>query len=149
MGDSDGDDAPTGSRLVGSFTAPKDLLEEAALAGQGDDDDPFKDTRVKTIAEQESAYQARRRNRVMPAERVDATTGMGGEGASSYADVMKERILNQEQADLKKALAEKEAKEKEEREAKVNANGEVAVPMPTPEGSTVTTFTKPERKRRR
>ena len=44
MGDSDGDDAPTGSRLVGSFTAPKDLLEEAALAGQGDDDDPFKDT---------------------------------------------------------------------------------------------------------
>ncbi|KAJ8905480.1 hypothetical protein NDN08_001987 [Rhodosorus marinus] len=129
---------PAPTSLVNSFTAPKELLDEAAMASR--DDDPFKDTRVKSIAEREDDYHARRRNRVLPADSLAAS----GRDGASYADVMRERMLENEQIEMQKAIAKKKEEEGE--------NGIATVPLPPQiDESTIkpSTQSKPERKRRR
>eukprot|EP00190_Bangiopsis_sp_CCMP1999_P005870 CAMPEP_0198726480 /NCGR_PEP_ID=MMETSP1475-20131203/3519_1 /TAXON_ID= ORGANISM="Unidentified sp., Strain CCMP1999" /NCGR_SAMPLE_ID=MMETSP1475 /ASSEMBLY_ACC=CAM_ASM_001111 /LENGTH=1242 /DNA_ID=CAMNT_0044488403 /DNA_START=6 /DNA_END=3734 /DNA_ORIENTATION=+ len=131
------EEIPTSARLVNSFTAPKELLDEAAATGK--DEDPFKDTRIKSIAERESDYHAKRRTQVLPADRAAAV-----EGGATYADVMKERMLEREQVEMKRAIEKKrEGGDLPDGQANgVNGSSVDAVQAPP-------AAAKPERKRRR
>jgi splicing factor 3B subunit 1 len=100
--DDDGEDT-TGRRLP-SYTAPDSLREELAY-GDGEDEDPFKDTRRKKIVDREDDYHKRRQNR-------DLSPGHRG-----YKEKMSEQLVVQEEQELARKLAlKKEDEKKRERE---------------------------------
>ncbi|VDO17182.1 unnamed protein product [Brugia timori] len=78
-----------------AYSAPKRFIEEAARHGQGDD--PFAETRTKTIAERQSNYQARARQRQISPERADMFADQTPDIRDrSYAQIMKEQMLREE-----------------------------------------------------
>lgn len=96
------------------YTAPKEVFDEARTGGG--DVDVFADYRRKTIAEREDDYHARRRNLVISPARADpfAAKADGDANSRSYAEVMQERELEREQADImrKIQMKKREAEEK-------------------------------------
>ncbi|KAJ3042749.1 Splicing factor 3B subunit 1 [Rhizophlyctis rosea] len=117
VNEDDDEDEPraTQQKKLSSFTAPKQFINEIAETDDGAD--PFADVRPsRRIADRESEYHARRLNRQLSPERVDAFSGQpGSEGARSYAEVMREAELNKEEERVRQAVEKKKAKEAEER----------------------------------
>lgn len=93
-----------------SFTAPTDILKE--IQEQDADVDPMADMRPsRKIADREDEYHARRFNRIISPERVDAfAENNNTANARSYSDVMKEAELEREQQRIMKSIAEKKKK---------------------------------------
>ncbi|OZC05894.1 hypothetical protein X798_07128, partial [Onchocerca flexuosa] len=89
-----------------AYSAPKRFVEEAARHGKGDD--PFAETRTKTIAERQSNYQARARHRQISPERADMFADQTPDIRDrSYAQIMKEQMLREETDKVEKELADK------------------------------------------
>ncbi|KAI8999953.1 splicing factor 3B subunit 1 [Gaertneriomyces semiglobifer] len=111
-------------KKLSSYTAPKQLLEE--MAALDDDVDPMADIRPsRRIADRESEYHARRLNRRLSPERVDAFSKDTATGeARSYAEVMREAQLDRDQAELQRRILEKR-KEDEEKMKEMAASGEL------------------------
>eukprot|EP01116_Phalansterium_solitarium_P021661 TRINITY_DN6823_c0_g1_i1.p1 TRINITY_DN6823_c0_g1~~TRINITY_DN6823_c0_g1_i1.p1 ORF type:complete len:316 (-),score=136.25 TRINITY_DN6823_c0_g1_i1:287-1234(-) len=115
-------------KFMQSFSGSKKFFEE--MTGD-DDNDPFKETRRKTIAEREDEYRARwrKRARLSPqqldpfaAKKAEVAPKKGkavadpGAGARTYKEIMMEQLLEKEKADVLRRIAEKEKREKEEAE---------------------------------
>ena len=104
--------APSSPRLVDSFTAPKDVLQEFADLAEEDNSDPFAETaKARPIVARQSDYHLRRFDRSAH-DSADAfqQDGTGIEGG--YKEAMRLQMLEKEEARVKK-LIEKEKKDKE------------------------------------
>ncbi|KAI6010767.1 small nuclear ribonucleoprotein [Pisolithus orientalis] len=115
--------SPTNSpRLVDSFTAPKEVLQEFAELAEEDNVDPFAETASKRqIAARQSDYHNRRFNRVAQ-DGVDVFKQVdeGAEVEGGYKDAMRLARLEQEEARVRRAIEEKERKEREEGKTKMD-----------------------------
>merc|ERR1719272_625545 len=107
----------TGSRK--QYGASAAIMEEANNAAP--EEDLFADTRASTIADRESEYHARRRNRIISPERVDpyadddgGMTPAGSGAARSYGDVMQDKALDHERAHVLRNIKKKADGEYEE-----------------------------------
>ncbi|KAJ8593868.1 ARM repeat-containing protein [Rhizopogon salebrosus TDB-379] len=114
--------APNSPRLVDSFTAPKEILQEFADLAEEDNFDPFAETASKRqIASRQSDYHNRRFSRVAQ-ESADAfkevEDGMEVEGG--YKEAMRLARLEQEEARVRRAIEEKERQEREEGKMKMD-----------------------------
>jgi len=114
--------SPTGSpRLIDSYTAPKDVLQEFADLAEEENVDPFAETASKRqIAARQSEYHNRRFSRVA----VDSTDAFqqgedGKDVEGGYKDAMRLARLEQEEQRVKKAIEEKQRKEREEDQMKM------------------------------
>lgn len=87
-------------RLVGSYTAPKHLLNEFANDNQDTDVIQDKNT-LKQISARESDYQKRRFDRTLSPERGDASEN---DTSASYAEVMRRRELEREEGRVRKEI---------------------------------------------
>ncbi|OUM61670.1 hypothetical protein PIROE2DRAFT_45005 [Piromyces sp. E2] len=108
--DEDEEEAEISRPKLRSFTAPTDILKE--IQDQDDDVDPMADMRPsRKIADREDEYHARRFNRIISPERVDAfSDNNNSANARSYSEVMKEAELEREQQRIMKSIAEKKKK---------------------------------------
>lgn len=115
--------SPPGSpRLIDSYTAPKEILQEFADLAEEENVDPFAETASKRqIAARQSDYHNRRFARVA-VESADAFKQGedGGEVEGGYKDAMRLSRLEQEEARVKKAIEEKERKDREEGKMKMD-----------------------------
>uniref|UniRef100_F1KRJ0 Splicing factor 3B subunit 1 n=1 Tax=Ascaris suum TaxID=6253 RepID=F1KRJ0_ASCSU len=106
--DDEGEDELVGPMTTAkaNYSAPKRFVEEAAKHAQ--DDDPFAETRTKTIAERQSNYQARARQRQISPERADMFADQTPDVRDrSYAQIMKEQMLREQTGKVEKELADK------------------------------------------
>ncbi|KAF4569801.1 Splicing factor 3B subunit 1 [Pleurotus pulmonarius] len=114
--------SPNPGRLLDSFTAPKEILQEFADLAEEEDVDPFAETASKRqIAARQSDYHNRRFGRVA----VDSADAFaqgedGGEVEGGYKDAMRLARLEQEEARVKRAIEEKERREREEGKLKMD-----------------------------
>ncbi|EJD43740.1 ARM repeat-containing protein [Auricularia subglabra TFB-10046 SS5] len=103
-------------RLLDSFTAPKDVLDEFAQMADEEEVDPFADTTTKRqIASRQSDYHNRRFERTGIAGSdafQDAVDGKESEGG--YKDAMRLANLEREEQRVRRAIQEKEKQEREE-----------------------------------
>ncbi|PVU99965.1 hypothetical protein BB559_000211 [Furculomyces boomerangus] len=98
------------------------LIDEARRDMSNEDYDPFKEINKdkKTIAERENEYQARRRQRMLSPERVDAfktpskTEDYDEKDKYTYSDAMRKVQLERKEADIKREIIKKKEKEREE-----------------------------------
>ncbi|KAJ7281768.1 armadillo-type protein [Mycena rebaudengoi] len=115
--------SPPGSpRLIDSYTAPKEILQEFADLAEEEDVDPFAETASKRqIAARQSDYHNRRFDRVAVSS-ADAflPTEDGKELEGGYKDAMRLSRLEQEEVRVKRAIQEKERREKEEGKMKMD-----------------------------
>lgn len=94
--------------MVGSYTAPKEIFRDLEREAQSAED-PFKEHRGKTIADRESDYQRRRLNyQKMDDDRADAFAGTEGK---SYAQVLQEKQLEREEAEVRRQIVAKKKQE--------------------------------------
>lgn len=100
-------------RLVDSFSAPKEILEEFANLAEEEDVDPFAETASKRqIASRQSDYHNRRFNR-QAVESADAfKEGDSEEGG--YKEAMRLANLEREEIRVRRAIEDKERKQREE-----------------------------------
>ena len=109
--------SPPGSpRLVDSFSAPKEVLEEFAQIAEEENFDPFAETASKRqIASRQSDYHNRRFNR-QANESADAFRAAedGADVEGGYKDAMRLQRLEKEEERVRRAIEEKERKEREE-----------------------------------
>lgn len=114
--------SPPGSpRLVDSFTAPKDVLQEFADLAEEENVDPFAETASqRQIAARQSDYHNRRFNRtaVESADAFKAGEGEGEEGG--YKEAMRLTRLEQEEQRVKRAIEEKQKRDKEDEKMKMD-----------------------------
>nr|GAT46774.1 predicted protein [Mycena chlorophos] len=113
--------APGSPRLVDSFTAPKEILDEFAELAEEDNFDPFAETASKRqIAARQSDYHNRRFNRtaVTSADAFQAEEGKELEGG--YKDAMRLAQLEQEEARVHRAIQEKERRDREDDKMKMD-----------------------------
>ncbi|KAL5513048.1 PRP10 [Sanghuangporus vaninii] len=109
--------SPPGSpRLVDSYTAPKEVLQEFAELAEEENYDPFAETASKRqIASRQSDYHNRRFNR-QANESADAfkssEDGMDVDGG--YKEAMRIQRLEKEEERVRRIIEEKEKKDKEE-----------------------------------
>ncbi|KAI9099335.1 armadillo-type protein [Phlyctochytrium arcticum] len=98
-------------KKLSSYTAPKQFLDE--MQAVGEDVDPMEGIRPsRRIADRESEYHARRRNRQLSPERIDAFTGEAASSESrSYAEVMRDAELDRERANVERKIRDKQAEE--------------------------------------
>ncbi|KAL0640499.1 U2 snRNP component prp10 [Maublancomyces gigas] len=98
-------------RLVGQYTASKELLNE--FAGAGDDDTDLMASKAKgaQIADRETDYQKRRFQRQLTPTRNDAFKE-DGEGRS-YREVMQEKEIEREEERVRRKIEEAIKTEKE------------------------------------
>lgn len=98
-------------RLVGQYTASKELLNE--FAGAGDDDTDLMASKAKgaQIADRETDYQKRRFQRQLTPTRKDAFKE-DGEGRS-YREVMQEKEIEREEERVRRKIEEATKTEKE------------------------------------
>ena len=122
MGADQGADGGVTTSQRRNYSGPS--LSAADDMGAGADEDPFavraREMGVQpTIAERESDYQARRRNRILSPARADpfAAGGTADPEARTYADVMKETELSNEKEELLRAI---KAKKEDEEAAKAS-----------------------------
>ena len=115
--------SPPGSpRLVDSFTAPKDVLDEFRELAEDDDFDPFAETASKRqIAARQSDYHNRRFERVA-VESADAfkQSEDGTETEGGYKDAMRLARLEQEELRVKRAIEDKERQDREDGKMKMD-----------------------------
>ena len=115
--------SPTASpRLIDSYTAPKDVLQEFADLAEEENVDPFAETASKRqIAARQSDYHNRRFNRLA----VDSTDAFqqgedGKDVEGGYKDAMRLARLEQEEQRVKKAIEEKQRQAREEDQMKMD-----------------------------
>ncbi|CAI4216662.1 unnamed protein product [Parascedosporium putredinis] len=117
-GDEDDDeemqDGDGSRRLVGQYTAPKSLIDDASHGNEADDDDPLAGRGEKSnrIVDRETDYQKRRFDRALTDTRADPfaanrQAGTSEEGAS-YRDVMELRDLEREEERVRREIATKQ-----------------------------------------
>lgn len=112
--------SPPGSpRLIDSYTAPKEVLQEFADLAEEENVDPFAETASKRqIASRQSDYHNRRFNRVA-VESKDAFRDEGGD-EGGYKDAMRLTRLEQEEQRVRRAIEEKGKQEREEHKMKMD-----------------------------
>ncbi|PWW79505.1 ARM repeat-containing protein [Tuber magnatum] len=104
--DMDGGDGTR--RLVGQYTASKEVMSEFANAGDDDMDLMSAKAKGGQIADRETDYQKRRFQRQLTPTRKDAFAGDGAEGEGrSYREVMLEKELEREEERVKRRIEEK------------------------------------------
>ncbi|MFH4975941.1 hypothetical protein AB6A40_002650 [Gnathostoma spinigerum] len=106
--DEDADDELVNSMTTAkiAYSAPKRFIEEAAR--HAEDNDPFAETRTKSIAERQSQYQARARHRQISPNRADMFADQTPDIRDrSYAQIMKEQMLRDEKGRIEKELMDK------------------------------------------
>ncbi|KAJ3996762.1 armadillo-type protein [Lentinula boryana] len=112
--------SPPGSpRLIDSYTAPKEILQEFADLAEEENVDPFAETaKTRQIAARQSDYHNRRFDRVA----VDSADAFqeGGSDEGGYKDAMRLARLEQEEARVRRAIEEKERQEREEGKMKMD-----------------------------
>lgn len=113
--------SPRSPRLVDSFTAPKDVLQEFADLAEEDDYDPFAETASKRqIASRQSEYQNKRFERVAH-ESADAFNGAtDGEEAGGYKEAMRLQMLQKEEERVKRIIDDRERQDREEGKMKMD-----------------------------
>ncbi|WYZ34995.1 hypothetical protein EsH8_I_001271 [Colletotrichum jinshuiense] len=90
-------------RLVGQYTASRDMIDEFARGDGVEEDDPLagQGERSNRITDRETDYQKRRFDRALSPTRADAFTSTGENGAAkdgtSYRQVMERRELEREE----------------------------------------------------
>ncbi|KRZ33177.1 Splicing factor 3B subunit 1 [Trichinella pseudospiralis] len=90
------------------YNAPQYFVKEAAKTNE--DEDPFAETRQRTIAEREDEYHARRRKLIISPERVDPFTEVERTpdvSSRTYAAIMREKMITEERTQIRKEMAEK------------------------------------------
>ncbi|CAZ83798.1 unnamed protein product [Tuber melanosporum] len=104
--DMDGGDGTR--RLVGQYTASKEIISEFANAGDDDMDLMSAKAKGGQIADRETDYQKRRFQRQLTPTRKDAfaSDGVEGEGRS-YREVMLEKELEREEERVRRQIEEK------------------------------------------
>ncbi|KAL7269833.1 U2 snRNP component prp10 [Rhizina undulata] len=108
--DTDMRDGDGSRRLVGQYTASKELLNEFANAGADEDMDPMAARAAGSkIADRETDYQKRRFQRQLTPTRTDAfSNGANGDSEGrSFREVMKERELEREEERVRRKIEEK------------------------------------------
>ncbi|KAF8517897.1 small nuclear ribonucleoprotein [Hysterangium stoloniferum] len=106
-------------RLVDSFTAPKEILQEFADLAEEEDVDPFAETASKRqIASRQSDYHNRRFDR-QAVESGDAFKD-GGSDEGGYKEAMRLARLEKEEIRVKRAIEEKERRDREEGQEKMD-----------------------------
>jgi splicing factor 3B subunit 1 len=114
--------SPSSPRLVDSFTAPKEVLQEFADLAEEEDYDPFAETASKRqIAARQSDYHNRRFNR----QAVDSADAFkageeGNDAEGGYKEAMRLQMLEKEEERVRRAIEEKERKEREEGKEKMD-----------------------------
>jgi len=105
--DEDMPNADGSRRLVGQYTASKEILNE--FASVEDDNDPMA-ARAKgsRIADRETDYQKRKFARALEPTRADAFKGDGEGEGKSYRDIMKEKELEREEERVRRKIEEKQ-----------------------------------------
>ena len=98
--------SPRSPRLIDSYTAPKDVLQEFADLAEEENVDPFAETTSKRqIAARQSDYQNRRFNRVAVDSADAFQQGEDGKDVEGgYKDAMRLARLEQEELRVKKAI---------------------------------------------
>ncbi|KAG5651071.1 Splicing factor 3B subunit 1 [Sphagnurus paluster] len=115
--------SPPGSpRLIDSYTAPKEILQEFADLAEEENVDPFAETASKRqIAARQSDYHNRRFARVAVDSADAFQQGEDGKDVEGgYKDAMRLSRLEQEELRVKKAIEEKERREREEGKMKMD-----------------------------
>lgn len=114
--------SPRSPRLVDSYTAPKDVLQEFAEMAEEDDIDPFAETASKRqIASRQSDYHNRRFKR-QANESADAFKAVeeGTEVEGGYQDAMRRQRLENEEERVRRIIEEKERQAREEGQDKMD-----------------------------
>ncbi|KAI0793874.1 small nuclear ribonucleoprotein [Fomes fomentarius] len=112
----------TSPRLVDSFTAPKEVLQEFAEMAEEDDIDPFAETASKRqIASRQSDYHNRRFGR-QAHDSADAFKAAvdGQDVEGGYKDAMRLQRLEKEEERVRRAIEEKEKQAREEGQSKMD-----------------------------
>ena len=102
-------------RLVDSFTAPKEVLQEFAEMAEEEDIDPFAETaKQRQIAARQSDYHNRRFNR-QAHDSADAFKAVveGEDVEGGYKDAMRLQRLEKEEERVRRAIEEKERQERD------------------------------------
>ncbi|KAF2266074.1 ARM repeat-containing protein [Lojkania enalia] len=99
-----------GRRLVPQYTASTSQLNEFAHGDTEEADILMSREEQAQIASRETDYQKRRFDRKLSPPRADPFAQNGEDEGWSYRDIMKERELEREEARVRKAIEEKEAK---------------------------------------
>lgn len=105
--DVDMDGGDRSRRLVGQYTASKEMLNEFANAGEEDMDLMSARAKGGQIADRETDYQKRRFQRQLTPTRKDAFSGDGGGEGRSYREVMLEKELEREEERVRRKIEEK------------------------------------------
>ncbi|KAI0343262.1 small nuclear ribonucleoprotein [Trametopsis cervina] len=114
--------SPGSPRLVDSFTAPKEVLQEFADLAEEEDFDPFAETASKRqIAARQSDYHNRRFNR-QAVDSADAFKAAeeGEDVEGGYKEAMRLQRLEKEEERVRRAIEEKEKKDREEGKEKMD-----------------------------
>ncbi|KAJ8473803.1 hypothetical protein ONZ51_g7622 [Trametes cubensis] len=108
--------SPRSPRLVDSFTAPKEVLQEFAEMAEEEDIDPFAETASKRqIAARQSDYHNRRFNRqAHESTDVFKAVAEGQDVEGGYKEAMKLQRLEKEEERVRRAIEEKERQAREE-----------------------------------
>ncbi|KIP10057.1 hypothetical protein PHLGIDRAFT_125885 [Phlebiopsis gigantea 11061_1 CR5-6] len=109
-------------RLIDSFTAPKEVLQEFAELAEEEDFDPFAETASKRqIAARQSDYHNRRFGR-QANESGDAfkATEEGQDVEGGYKEAMRLQMLEKEEQRVRRAIEDKEKQEREEGKDKMD-----------------------------
>ncbi|KAH6691601.1 splicing factor 3B subunit 1 [Plectosphaerella plurivora] len=116
VGDGDDDEmeeADTTRRLVGQYTASREMIDEFSRGAGVEEDDPFagRGERSNRIADRETDYQKRRFDRALTPTRADAFAANGKSGAAedgaNYREVMEARELEREEERVRRAIEAK------------------------------------------
>ncbi|KAK7426208.1 U2 snRNP component prp10 [Neonectria magnoliae] len=111
--DEDMEDADNTRRLIGQYTASRDMIDEFARGSGVEEDDPLAGRGEKSgrIADRETDYQKRRFNRTLTPTRADPFAENRQAGASengtSYREVMEARDLEREEERVLRAIQAK------------------------------------------
>lgn len=114
--------SPRSPRLVDSFTAPKEVLQEFADMAEEEDIDPFAETASKRqIAARQSDYHNRRFNR-QALESGDAFKASedGQDVEGGYKEAMRLQRLEKEEERVRRAIEEREKEAREQGQSKMD-----------------------------
>ena len=107
-------------RLVDSFTAPKEVLEEFANLAEEENVDPFAETASKRqISARQSDYHNRRFER-QAVDSADAFKEGEQDGQGGYKEAMRLARLEKEEARVKRAIEDKGRQQREEGQDKMD-----------------------------
>ncbi|KAM0434659.1 hypothetical protein ACHAPT_003758 [Fusarium lateritium] len=126
MGDDDEEmeGADNTRRLVGQYTASRDMIDEFARGSGVEEDDILagKGEKSGRIADRETDYQKRRFNRTLTPTRADPFAvnrkDSAGENGSSYREIMEARELEREEERVRQAIKAKQEGKVDDDDAK-------------------------------